>query len=94
VLDDFDWWFTDGNDLHSQVPTGASRFIYINRAVLRCTANPGETYSADYLGLVPVGGCDTEIDCEVALGVRKTAWVCQKEAGAPPGSRGTCLCGG
>ncbi len=94
VLNDYDWWFTDGNDLHSQVPTGASRFIYINRAVLRCTANPGETYSADYLGLVPVGGCDSAVDCEVALGVRKTPWVCQKEAGAPIGSRGTCLCGG
>jgi hypothetical protein len=95
ALDAYDWWFTDGNDLHSQVPTGASRFIHINQEVLRCTANPGETYSADYLGLVPApDGCATAIDCEVALGVRKTPWVCEKEAGAPVGSRGSCICGG
>jgi hypothetical protein len=93
ALDAYDWWFTDGNDLNNQVPTSASRFIYLNRNVQRCVANPGETYSADYLGLVPAGGCDTPTDCEVALGVRKTPWVCQKEAGAPAGARGTCLCG-
>ncbi len=94
ALNDYDWWFTDGNDLDSQIPTAASRFIYINRTVHRCEANPGETYSADYLGLVPAGGCDTPADCEAALGTRKVSWVCQKEAGAPPGARGTCLCGG
>jgi hypothetical protein len=93
ALNDYDWWFTDGNDLNNQVPQAASRFIYINRTVRRCEANPGETYSADYLGLVPVGGCDTALDCEVALGVRKAPWICQKEAGALPGVRGTCLCG-
>ncbi len=96
ALDVYDWWFTNGNDLDSRAPTGASRFIYINKldsngeAIHRCEANPGETYSADYLGLVPAGGCDTALDCEVALGVRKTPWICQKEAGA---ARGTCLCG-
>jgi hypothetical protein len=97
ALNDFDWWFTDGNDLNSQVPTGASRFISLNRAVIRCTANPGETYSADYLGLVPAGGCDTAGDCALALGTPTTwttPWVCQKEAGAPAGAKGTCLCGG
>jgi hypothetical protein len=93
ALNDYDWWFTDGNDLNGQVPRTASRFVSINRAVRRCEANPGETYSADYLGLVPVGGCDTELDCEVALGVRKTPWICQKETGALAGARGTCLCG-
>jgi len=75
-----------------QKPTGASKNIQINRAVLRCTANPGETYSADYLGLVPAGGCDTAIDCEVALGVRKTPWVCEKDPSAPAGSKGSCIC--
>jgi hypothetical protein len=95
ALDAYDWWFTDGNDLNKQVPTGASRFIAINQAVLRCTANPGETYSADYLGLVPApDGCATATDCEVALGARDTPWVCEKEAGAPASSRGTCICGG
>jgi hypothetical protein len=98
ALDDYDWWFTDGNDLNSQTPTGASRFIQINQSVVRCTANPGETYSADYLGLVPSGGCDPDrvpgnpgADCDAALGIRSTPWVCQKEAGA---AMGTCLCGG
>jgi hypothetical protein len=97
-LDGYDWWFTDGNDLNSQVPTGASRFIYINRNVHRCEANPGETYSADYLGLLPVGGCSTANDCETALGVPTswttvTGWECVVEPGAPAGSKGTCICG-
>ena len=97
VLNDFDWWFidpADKTDPTGMKPTGASKAIHINRDVLRCTANPGETYSADYLGLVPVEGCDTVTDCEAALGVRKAPWICQKEPGAPAGSRGTCLCGG
>lgn len=93
ALDAYDWWFTDGNDLNNQVPTSASRYIFLNPNVQRCVANPGETYSADYLGLVPAGGCDTPTDCDVALGVRKSPWVCQKEAGAPAGAKGTCLCG-
>jgi hypothetical protein len=93
ALNDFDWWFVDVKDLTGQTPTTASRYIYINRSVRRCEANPGETYSADYLGLVPAGGCDTAVDCEVALGVRKVPWVCQKEAGAAIDARGTCLCG-
>jgi hypothetical protein len=97
ALNDYDWWFidpADKTDPTGQKPTGASKAIHINRTVLRCTANPGETYSADYLGLVPVEGCDTVTDCEAALGVRKAPWICQKEPGAPAGSRGTCLCGG
>ena len=98
VLNDFDWWFIDSADLtdpNGQRPTTASRNIQINRAVLRCTANPGETYSADYLGLVPgPDGCATATDCEVALGVRKSPWICMKEEGAPASARGSCICGG
>ena len=98
VLNDFDWWFIDPADLTDptgQRPTTASRNIQINRAVLRCTANPGETYSADYLGLVPApDGCATATDCEVALGVRKSPWICVKEAGALASARGSCICGG
>jgi hypothetical protein len=58
-----DWWFTktanpdvpyDANGLASiAVPT---KFVYINPNG-SCKANPGETYSADYLGVVPAGGC-------------------------------------
>jgi hypothetical protein len=103
ALNDYDWWFIDPNDAtdpNGQKPTGASRNIQINRDVLRCTANPGETYSADYLGLVPSGGCDPDdLDpiygqpraCIDSLGVGTAPWVCQREAGA---SRGSCLCGG
>lgn len=96
ALNDYDWWFTDGNDLNSQVPTGASRFIYINRNVHRCEANPGETYSADYLGLLPPGGCTTADDCVAAIGVPPSwtsPWECVVETGAPPGAKGTCVCG-
>jgi hypothetical protein len=94
TLNDYHWWFTDGNDLHSQIPTGASRFIHLNPAVQGCTANPGETYAASYLGLVPAEGCDTAADCALTLGTpptwTTTPWECRKEAGA---ARGTCLCG-
>jgi hypothetical protein len=53
-----------------------------------CEANPGETYSADYLGMVPAGGCATVDDCVTALGGKTTDWTCEM-GGA---TRGTCLC--
>jgi hypothetical protein len=54
-----------------------------------CEANPGETYSADYLGMVPAGGCLTVSDCTTALGGQITDWTCEISAGM---TRGTCLC--
>jgi hypothetical protein len=97
-----DWWFTvsdtaappydpEGNSTVS-IP---SRYVYINPAG-NCRANPGETYSADYLGVVPPEGCvptagdlDGSIDCRNKLGGSEGAFVCYVPAGL---SRGTCTC--
>jgi hypothetical protein len=85
----YDWWFTGGDDT-DRTPSGPSKFIYINRTSHSCEANPGETYSADYLGLVPAAGCQTSADCQGALGGALEDWTCDLTQG---GARGTCLCG-
>jgi hypothetical protein len=54
-----------------------------------CQANPGETYSAEYLGMVPPAGCAAAADCTAALG-KSAAWACYT---APGQDRGTCVCG-
>lgn len=61
-----DWWFTAAGDpgppfdpspASTEAAVAApSKFVYINPKGA-CIANPGETYSADYLGVVPAGGC-------------------------------------
>ncbi len=58
-----DWWFTKtaNPDVPWDPSPGVSiavptQFVYINPSG-DCKANPGETYSADYLGVVPAGGC-------------------------------------
>lgn len=58
-----DWWFVPTADAAAPYdPTGLasvsvpSKFVYINPRGA-CIANPGETYSLDYLGVVPAGGC-------------------------------------
>jgi hypothetical protein len=85
----FDWWFTGGNDT-DPTPSGLSRFVFINRVTHDCEANPGETYSADYLGVVPPGGCASDFDCVAALGTSsQMAWKCE---GATATTRGTCTC--
>jgi hypothetical protein len=90
-----DWWFTKTG---IGVPWAPSRFVYINPRG-NCIANPGETYSADYLGILPprtnpademTGGCDTPQNCADALGGQLDAWDCYK----PTGGRGTCTCSG
>jgi hypothetical protein len=92
----YDWWFTATRDPGPPVPV--SQHVYINPQG-RCIANPGETYSADYLGLVPAGGCQTDADCVQKLGGNSGAWtcfagmsgnVCQTPTQAQPG---TCICG-
>ena len=85
----YDWWFTGGDDTN-RAPSGPSRFIYLNRTTHSCEANPGETYSADYLGLVPAAGCLFAADCQAALGGALADWSCDLSQG---GARGTCLCG-
>jgi hypothetical protein len=77
-----------------------SKFVYINPRG-SCIANPGETYSADYLGVVPAGGCVVQpgdvsgpqvlgsADCQAKMGGRFSDWQCY----VPPGlATGTCTC--
>jgi hypothetical protein len=92
----YDWWFTDTRDATS--PSAATRFVYINHATTNCEANPGETYSADYLGLVPAGGCTSDAQCGTALGAGD--WTCFAGVDATgacrvpsAGAVGTCVCG-
>jgi hypothetical protein len=98
----YDWWFTAGKDQFTdaqQTPTVATKNIYINHGTLNCEANPGETYSADYLGQLPQGGCQTRSDCVRVLGGKVDSWTCYAGEG-PTGfvqptatAPGTCLCG-
>jgi hypothetical protein len=65
-----DWWFVesvsptppyDPTPTSSATPVSApTQFVYINPQGA-CIANPGETYSLDYLGVVPPGGCKVEV---------------------------------
>jgi hypothetical protein len=104
-----DWWFTATANpgvpvsLSDYAPD-ATVYVYINPKG-DCRANPGETYSADYLGVVPEGGCvrtavtdpEGRLDCFQKLGgTRPTgpttggAYTCF----VPPGETiGTCTCG-
>jgi hypothetical protein len=70
---------------------GTSQCIGLNHTTGSCEANPGETYSAEYLGLLPAGGCATVSDCTSVLGGSAKDWACTIEPGA---SRGTCTCAG
>lgn len=82
-----DWWFTATKDAGDAV--AVSTFIYINHATNNCEADPGETYSADYIALNPRSGCTTRTECQQALGGRVEDWGCY----TPPGTgRGTCVC--
>jgi hypothetical protein len=82
-----DWWFTvDGNP--APPTSGVTQFVYLNPRG-SCIANPGETYSADYLGQLPAGGCwnDTsyarqgaetfgDAMCRSILGGAAESWTC------------------
>jgi hypothetical protein len=88
----YDWWFTAANQPGD--PVSVSTFVFINHNTGHCEANPGETYSADYIGLNPPEGCPSQDEighayCRSALGTA-TPWQCY----LPPGTgRGTCICG-
>lgn len=91
----YDWWFTATRDqvtAYQKLPSDASQFIYINHSTLACEANPGETYSADYIGQLPAGGCTSAADCTAALGGSDTNWQCAGYVAGPPVRKGTCLC--
>jgi hypothetical protein len=72
--------------------------ITIDHSTGNCEANPGQSYVAQYLGLVPqptnpndltTGGCSQPSDCQAALGGQADKWECFQPAGAV---RGTCVC--
>jgi hypothetical protein len=100
-----DWWFTAGEDQVTWVqrlPTASSTNIYINHATARCEATGGETYSADYIGMLPPGGCDDDSGgpsaaCATVLGGRDIDWECIGHVAADPVAgtaerMGTCVC--
>jgi hypothetical protein len=84
-----DWQFVDCKTGVAMPQGATSLCITINHTTGHCEANPGETYIAQYLGMVPPGGCAAEIDCAQALGGAQTDWTCQKTPGQ---ARGTCIC--
>jgi hypothetical protein len=98
-----DWWFTATRD--PGPPVALSKYVYINPQG-KCIANPGETYSADYLGRVPDGGCWNEVAgrtgdqmCQSLLGGQDGSWKCYGGVDtsgvciAPTAAApGTCLC--
>jgi hypothetical protein len=101
-----DWWFADSGN-PGPPAAGITQFVYINPDG-GCIANPGETYSADYLGRVPTGGCwnDTasptsgDAMCQRTLGGAAGSWTCYAgvdgagACAAPTASSpGTCICG-
>ncbi len=97
------WWFMDCADRMDPpaVSPGPTTCIYLNQSATdptnNCLANPGETYSAEYLGQVPQGGCPnpstdataahSSAECAAALGGNAENWWCYGQ-----GAVGTCLC--
>jgi hypothetical protein len=93
-----DWWFTDSAN-PAPPAAGATQNVYINPAG-SCQANPGETYSADYLGRLPAGGCLTDAECGSKLGGEPGSWTCFAGVTGPgacvtptASAPGTCICG-
>ena len=99
-----DWWFTATKDVTSGPgawnPVAVSQFVYINPQG-QCIANPGETYSADYIGQLPAGGCRSDAECALKLGGAADSWTCfagaqQNQVCVDPATSpqpGTCICG-
>jgi hypothetical protein len=99
----FGWWFYDCAD-NAPVPAVSSvptTCIFIDHSSGDCEANPGETYSAEYLGQLPPGGCSNaspapaaSASCAQALPTADggpsdpNAWWCYGAAGGT----GTCVC--
>ncbi|GEJ59272.1 hypothetical protein [Anaeromyxobacter diazotrophicus] len=100
----FDWWFVDCKTGQPVLGGSTSNCININHATKHCEAGAGESYIAQYLGVVPsptpanpLGGCDptkvlaggASTDCQASMGGAATDWQC-----TPIGTsgRGTCTC--
>jgi hypothetical protein len=97
------WWFYDCAILTTPPPASAvpTQCIFINHASGDCEANPGETYSAEYLGQLPPGGC-TGASPTVAPSPSCAQALPSADGGAsdpdkwwcygPAGGTGTCVC--
>ncbi len=98
------WWFISCNNAASGLPsvsTTPTNCVFVNGDG-GCAANPGETYSAQYLGQIPPGGCsgaalsapaNPAADpgsqfCASQLGATAADWYCYGN----PGAQGTCVC--
>ncbi len=90
-----DWWFTATPDVITQAgawnPVAVSQFVYIN-PLGACIANPGETYSADYLGQMPAGGCWNDASYTPQTGETAGDAMCRTILGGAAGSW-TCYAG-
>ncbi|BDG05221.1 hypothetical protein [Anaeromyxobacter oryzae] len=89
-----EWCFVDCNDASASpacLVSGTSECIAIDQTKGGCFANPGETYSAEYLGMLPPSGCASAAECATALGGKAGDWSCSIDAGQ---ARGTCACNG
>ncbi|HET6921952.1 MAG TPA: hypothetical protein VFI16_02275 [Anaeromyxobacteraceae bacterium] len=99
----FGWWFADCPVLTTPPPlsTAPTKCVFIDHASGECEANPGETYSAEYLGQLPPGGCTgasptvaPSPSCAQALPAADGGpsdandWWCY----GPAGGTGTCVC--
>ncbi len=96
-----DWAFVDCKTGAGVFGGETSGCIIINHATGHCEPNAGESYVAQYLGIVPsktadnpLGGCAVAsgaTDCQKILGGALSDWQC-----TPVGTsaRGTCTCGG
>jgi hypothetical protein len=109
VAQGYDWWFTATENQRTadeQKPVTVSRNVFINHGVPvgtgSCEANPGETYSGDYVGRLPEGGCQNREECRQAMSGQVTprSWTCyaggSQETGwtqPTPELPGTCVCG-
>ncbi len=100
------WWFITCGDLASPpaVASGPTTCVYINHQAAQdpvnsCEANPGETYSAEYMGQIPVGGCPSpsttgadSLFCAQALKPDAGAADAQLWSCYGTGLTGTCIC--
>ncbi len=99
----YGWWFYDCSNFATVPPVsaGPTQCIFIDHLSGECEANPGETYSAQYLGQMPPGGCTgatltsaASASCAAALPTADggpsdpNAWWCY----GPTGGTGTCIC--
>jgi hypothetical protein len=92
----YDWWFV--TDTGKTAPSPVSAYIYINHLTGNCEANSGETYSADYIGQIPAGGCRPTLSdpgtfptCDQALGGKASDWICEGYDSVVLRA-GTCVC--